>query len=93
MADFWDEPSDAEVEAAAREAYLRRMQNIGRGWHAQGWTDPASLLRQLDEQFADPVEARALAHMREAERLHEGRTTVADALRWLRDHPTRQVGP
>lgn len=67
---------DGEFEAAARESYLRRMQNLGRGWHpaenGRGWTDPKDLLRQLDEQ-RDPVEMRALAHMREAERQLEKR--------------------
>lgn len=84
---------DGEFEAAARRAVLRRQQNLARGWHPDQWTDPASLLRQLDEQQSDPVEARALAHMREAERLREDRTSVSDALAWVRAHNPRNVGP
>lgn len=90
MTDFWDdlpEPSDAEKEAAARAAYLIRQRNLGRGWRPGGWSDPQQLLRQLDEQQCDPIEARALAHLRESQRQHAGRTTVSDALAWLRSHP------
>jgi hypothetical protein len=82
---------DGEFEAAAREARLRRQRNLARGWHVNGWRDPEQLVRQLDDQ-ADPVELRALARMRETERQRDdGRTTASEALRWLRDHPTRNV--
>ena len=54
---------------------------------AQRTMTGADALAQLDEQFADPVELRAAARLREAQRLHEGHTTVASALRWLREHP------
>jgi hypothetical protein len=76
---------DGEYEAAARQAYLARQRNLARGWQPGG-PSPADLLRQLDGQYADPVELRALARMREAERLRDGRTTASDALRWLAEH-------
>ena len=82
-----------EWEAAAREAQLIRQRNLGRGWRPGGWRDPGELLRQLDERQCDPVEARALARMRTAQRLHAdaGRTTAAQALAWLAEHAPRNV--
>ena len=82
-----------EFEAAAREAYLIRQRNLKRGWHANGWRPADSYSRQLDDQMADPIEARALSHLRESQRQaeHDGRTSVSAALRWLAEHPTRNV--
>jgi hypothetical protein len=82
-----------EEIAAANASYLARMERVARGWHHRGWTDPAALLRQLDEQQCDPVEARALSRMREAERLRDGRTTTAEALRWIRENDPRNEAP
>lgn len=53
----------------------------------------ADAVRQLEDQAADPIEARAMSRMRETERQREqsGRTSAAEALRWLNNHPPRNV--
>lgn len=98
----WDEidwdPDPVASAAAARLAYLRRQANLGKGWHAGRWEDPAGLLRQLADQAEDPVQARSRAYVAERVRLCELGTAdeVRDAdqaLAWLTAHTTVQEGP
>lgn len=59
-----DEKWPGEFEAAAREAMLLRQRNLGRGWHAQRWSDPQAPLRQIqgqqfDRSHRDGIEQRS----------------------------------
>lgn len=78
-----------EFEAAAHEAYLLRQRNLARGWHANGWQDPQALVRQLDDQLLDSSHRAGIA--KEEQRSAYQDDEVADALAWLRDHPTRNI--
>ena len=74
----------AELQAS----YPQR--NSGYGSQLDGMTAK----RLLDEN-QDPVEARALSRMRESQRqaARDGRTSVYEALSWIRQHDPRHLGP
>jgi hypothetical protein len=89
-----DGPSDAILEQwriAAEHSRRQRELRLMRGWHpdmgARGWVDPSKRLRDLEDQYADPEEARELDAARRArERDAEGFRRRDEALAWIRSH-------